>query len=218
MDVYNKRLKLQKINKYRLPVYSYAESYKLIKIMSDLKKARINVGIISKDRILDEFYGVREATCEEIDNYIKSIKFLKFNKWFYISLAIFWLITVIQSIVQSFDDGFNLNVCFMGFIIILMSITLLFEGLEFATLNFNSSLIKKSKVYVANCYSYSYKLRSIYGTRSKNLIYIKVRDRKDHYIDEWIYDHCGGSENYILYIFKYNNDIALGVLSADKNL
>ena len=88
MNVNVKRIKLQKINKYKMPIYDYPYTYKVMYSRNELVRAIKNIEMgkikpLIKNNVLDNFNGIRQATQEEINNYVRLRRGYNLYKWYY---------------------------------------------------------------------------------------------------------------------------------------
>lgn len=173
-----------------------------------LKKIIINKGILANKDIISNFYGMKEATKEDIDKYIED------NYWyklFYNKIGIFIMISLIVSYVMK-----------SLFITIFINIGLFLLYRRGKKANDAIKEIKLSKVYVAECFQYEKRLKW-YG-RGKNSqmdTTIRVWDKKNHYIRNWFRTYLGPFYNedkykLTLYVFKKENSHKLGLLITKK--
>lgn len=196
-----------------MPEYNYPYTYKIMYARSELRKAIEKLKILSKEKILEEFYGVRQATNEEINEYFnkKSFKYhnTEFFGYFYCFISIcllFFYFFLLKFIVET-----------NNFFVIIFSPFFFGAGIissfciGYDKIKWSDSNARKGKIYVADCYEYDFKG---IGTIRHRSFYIKIHDNKGKYIDEWIrVAHKPRPQSrIILYIFEYKNEIGLDVI------
>ena len=223
MSINNRKIKLQKFNKYKMPIYDYPYTYKIMYWRSDLKQAVINCGKITSKEVLNKFHGVREATQKEINNYIKIKHSAQTFSSILLASAIlllfysFGMIFVI--IIIGLSNIEALIAAGIGFVVCIIIAFLIYDYSQKDKRAI--SIINSSKVYVANCYEYDIQNTQTMPTSSHHVskpLLIKVCDNYNHYVDEWLIIlykawYKPKKTKLLLYIFKHNDNIDLGVLT-----
>ena len=187
-----------------------------------LRKTIINKGILANKDIISNFYGIREASKEEIDRYIEDNYSYKL---FYTKINIFIIISFIVSVVL-----INISICSKNFsyvmkflfIIIFMNIGLFLLYRRGKKEIEEIKEINIGKVYIAECFQYEKKLKWYgRGKNSRMDTTIRVWDKKNHYIRNWFRTYLGPFYNedrykLTLYVFKKGNKHKLGLLITWK--
>lgn len=205
--------KLNKDNIYHLP----KKGQRNLKNKKSLRNAVINKGMLKNNEIIDKFSNIRLATKQEIDTYIKA-KFKYVN--IYNNLSIILTISLILSIllIKYFINDNNISYLLKLLFILICYYYFLFKwnkkGKEEAR---EIKLIKENEVYIAKAYLYDQK--QIWITRKQLNIYIRVWDKKFHYIKNWFETQRPfiiKKENIQIYlfVFKINNKTKLDIIET----
>lgn len=197
----------------RFEIYRYVyRNYK--KEIENYKEANE----IPVNDIINDFYGMRLATKEEIDNYIKE----KGTKPFKASnkpLGV--ILLIIGFLLFSVSTGFNDEEIVLFIIIFAISIILFIMGIKkLITPKAKDNLYEKvinGKVYVADAYVYD-KGNNIQSGRRYRLV--KIWDKHNHHLDKWFeisvgvyyWDEIKG----LLYVIRYNNEEILDFIPKES--
>lgn len=161
-----------------------------------------------KENILTNYENIKSATDEEINNYII---FKGFNKNKPLSKSI-GILYIILSIIFVLGILFNNKYSILKKCAVLLFSSVLFvPAYTFyneATHNKkNLNKIKKSKIYIAPAYVFDKKIEQ---SDSEYTYFVKVSDKKNHYIDEWFKISKEDYQNDLiegkLYIIEYQNN------------
>lgn len=172
-----------------------------------------------------EIFGLKEATKEEVQAYIKCKKFL--SKWLPLSCLtvatiLYVVLLCLEHSTYHVSETVNIILACGIFPTAMVGIFSLFK---ITSDNTDRKRIEYGKVYIGDCYVYDREIaHSSSGSSSTTHYYVRVKTDKNDYIDSWIdvslklFDDCKDNKDkqYKLIVIKYKDRTEYDVRFPDE--